>query len=181
MLKEICDFVGATLDQNTENVKNLNEWLRFFRRGDDHEDESEDGNDDLQNGNSCGGRGSGIDDILWTEIVHQEPGTTGFRPGRPADQETGKGYRNLGVEDKETWNGHWNLEMQDPRSQKHQEDVNERIVEICQKFESLLENQLQGIQYVLHGAEGGQVKGISLGHLRQSYQRVKTSKDWQEE
>ena len=68
LLKEIRDFVGASLDQNTEaeNVKNLNEWLGFFKRGDDHEDQSEDGSDDLQNGNGRGGTGSGIDDILRT-------------------------------------------------------------------------------------------------------------------
>ena len=157
LLKEIRDFVGASLDQNTEaeNVKNLNEWLRFFRRGHDHEDQNEDGNDDLQNGNGHGGTGSGIDDILRTGIVDQEPGTSGFRPGRPADRETGNGHRNLGIDDQETGNGHRNLEMEDPRSQKHQEDVNDRIVQIRQKFESLLENQLQEIQDVLHGAEGG--------------------------
>ena len=43
LLKEIRDFVGASLDQNTEaeNVKNFNEWLGFFKRGDDHEDEDD--------------------------------------------------------------------------------------------------------------------------------------------
>ena len=154
LLKEIRDFVGASLDQNTEaeNVKNLNEWLGFFKRGDDHEDQSEDGSDDLQNGSGRGGTGSEIDDILRTGIVDQEPGTSGFIPGKPVDRETG--------------NGHRNLEMEDPRSRKQQEDVNERIVQIRQKFELLLDNQLQEIQDVLHGAEGGPSQRDIIGNSK---------------
>ena len=157
LLKQIRDFVGASLDQNTEaeNVKNLNGWLSFFRRGDDHDDQSEDGSDDLQNVNGPVGTGLGTDDTLRTRIMDQEPGTSGFGPGRSADRETGIGSRNLEVEDWEAENGHRNLEMQDPNSQKQQEDITKRIVQIRQNFESLLESQLQEIQGVLQGAEGG--------------------------
>ena len=131
LLKEIRDFLGASLDQNTQagNLKNLNGWLGFFKRGDDHEDQSEDRSDDLQNGSGRGGTGSGIDDILRAGIVDQEPGTSGFISGRPVDREAGNGHRNLEMEDPR------------PRSRKQQEDVNERIVQIRQKFELLLDNQ----------------------------------------
>ena len=56
--------------------------------------------------------------------------------------------------------------MEDPRSRKQQEDVNERIVQIRQKFELLLDNQLQEIQDVLHGAEGGPSQRDIIGNSK---------------
>ena len=92
-------------------------------------------------------------------MVDQEPGTSGFIPGRPVDRETG--------------NGHRNLEMEDPRSRKQQEDVNERVVQIRQKFELLLDNQLQEIQDVLHGAEGGPSQRDIIGNPKAKLSKEK--------
>ena len=63
----------------------------------------------------------------------------------------------------ELWIRNWGVQDSYPESQ--QEDINDRIVHIQQKFKSLFETQLQEIQEVLQSAEGNQAEGMSLRQL----------------
>ena len=132
LLKQIRDFLGASLDSNTDasNLQNLHAWIRFFRRGLVNTGHVDDESELLRDSH-----------ISRTGIVDQEPGSSGILFDRPDNQETGKGIRKQGT----------------PAFHLHQqqEDVSERIVDIQQQFKSLLESQLQEIQVALQGIEGG--------------------------